>query len=101
MNFRPGSFTGSGTRKLIKTVQIDPKLTTVKLVESDGIIGGGDVEVWLSLCCDEDLASCHAHTEPQKLSLRAGSKFYSKVVYWPKLWPNKRKRYVADYNVLF
>ena len=56
--------------------KIDPKLTTVKLVESDGIIGGGDVEVWLSLCCDEDLASCHAHTQPQKLSLRAGSKFY-------------------------
>ena len=48
----------------------------MKLVESDGIIGGGDIEVWLSLCCDEDLASCHAHTEPQKLSLRAGSKYY-------------------------
>ena len=76
LRFRSGSFTGSRTSNDIKTVQIDPKLTTVKLVESDGIIGGGDVEVWLSLCCDEDLASCHAHTEPQKLSLRAGSKFY-------------------------
>ena len=43
--------------------KIDPRQSKVSLNETDGVIGGDDIQVWLSMCCDEDLDSCHAHTQ--------------------------------------
>ena len=46
--------------------------TRVTINQTDDLVGGGDVEVWLSLCCDENINSCHAHTDKYRSVIQPG-----------------------------